>query len=599
MSTGELQTELLGDYQIIKELGHGMMGRVYLAQHRYLKKFHILKVLPEELSKSPSFITRFENEIHLLGILDHPNILKPENVSSDGDHFFLVSQCFTDESGQLLTLSDYLIEKKQLQEGEIYSIATQVAAALDFAHEKSIHDEPLAHRGLKFTNIYLQRNDDELRVKVGDFGLSRIIGIGAVLSRSFRILWEMQAFQAGFEEGEISLNRYHDSDGDVQKLYDSFAQYYAFLAPEQRGRGTTSRDIDAKADVYSYGILLYRLLTGNFPEGFFPMPSECNLDLKIDWDPLIKSCLNIDPEQRPTHLSLEIGKLKSDDQPRPILAPQKIERPEYEPDPAAVFKVDKTVAIYTPTASEPSEIEPIMTEMVVLHGGTFLRGSNEGARDEMPRHAVHLSSFAIDIHPITNEQFIRFLKAMGGEKDVNNNDMIRLRDSRIRKTGGKHSIESGYNKHPVVGVSWYGAMAYAKWIGKRLPTEAEWEVAACGGIEGAQYPTGDQLERATANFFSSDTTPVMSYSANGYGLYDMAGNVYEWCMDWYGYHYYETSMQEPDNPEGPPQGVYRVLRGGCWKSLKEDMRCSHRHRNNPGAMTGTYGFRCVADVQEG
>jgi formylglycine-generating enzyme required for sulfatase activity len=88
----------------------------------------------------------------------------------------------------------------------------------------------------------------------------------------------------------------------------------------------------------------------------------------------------------------------------------------------------------------------------------------------------------------------------------------------------------------------------------------------------------------------------MSYQPNAFGLYDMVGNVYEWCLDWYGFHYYDVAVQEPDNPSGPVQGTHRVLRGGCWKSLKEDLRCSHRHRNNPGTMNGTYGFRCAADV---
>lgn len=281
--------------------------------------------------------------------------------------------------------------------------------------------------------------------------------------------------------------------------------------------------------------------------------------------------------------------------PKPILKPQEIARPEYEADPGAVFQREMQVSHYTPSQVEEQEIEPLLTEMVVIPGGSYMRGSHEGARDEMPRHKVGLPSFALDIHPVTNEQFVRFLQVMGGEKDRNNNDIIRLRDARIKRSGGKLTIESGYAKHPVVGVTWYGAVAYAKWIGKRLPSEAEWEAGATAGRE-VMYPAGAEMERSQANFFSSDTTSVMSYPPNPFGLYDMAGNVYEWCRDWYAYNYYDTSALEPDHPQGPPQGVYRVLRGGCWKSLKEDLRCSHRHRNNPGAVNGTYGFRCAADV---
>ena len=242
-------------------------------------------------------------------------------------------------------------------------------------------------------------------------------------------------------------------------------------------------------------------------------------------------------------------------------------------------------------------MEPLQTEMVVMPAGEYIRGSNEGNRDESPCHKILLESFALDIHPVTNEQFSRFLEYMGGEKDQNYNDIIRLKESRINRAGGRLSIESGYAKHPVVGVTWYGAVAYAKWVGKRLPTEAEWEIASKGGLTGLYYSTGINIEKNQGNFFSSDTTSVKSYAPNAYGLYDMAGNVYEWCQDWYGYNYYESSQQEPDNPKGPLQGVYRVLRGGCWKSLKEDMRCSHRHRNNPGTVNGTYGFRCAANVK--
>ena len=282
---------------------------------------------------------------------------------------------------------------------------------------------------------------------------------------------------------------------------------------------------------------------------------------------------------------------------RPIIEDTQLERPVTEPDPAAVFEVDHTVKHYIPEEKVQREMKPILTDMVIIKGCTFYRGSRDGSRDEMPRHQVTVESFAIDTHPITNEQFVRFLEVLGGVKDSSHLDVIRLKDSRIKRSAGKWSIESGYNKHPVVGVTWYGAVAYAKWIGKRLPTEAEWELAAKGGNDDALYTTGDDIEKTQANFFSSDTTAVMSYAPNSFGLYDMAGNVYEWCQDWYGYNYYETSIQEPENPQGPLQGVYRVLRGGCWKSLKEDLRCSRRHRNNPGTVNGTYGFRCAANVE--
>jgi formylglycine-generating enzyme required for sulfatase activity len=382
-------------------------------------------------------------------------------------------------------------------------------------------------------------------------------------------------------------------------------------------------------------VLAYYLLTKEFPEGYFEMPSVRSSSQQYHWDDLVKSCMQANPKNRPDlliqalesvkemrlhsipHPTAEVVIRQTRSQPeeallsqraaahgegdvvplRPVLHTTQIERPQHDPDPASVFRVDSSVKQYTPEQKEDRLIEPLMTDMEVITGGTFNQGSTDGNRDEMPLHQVILDSFAIDIHPVTNEQFVRFLEAMGGVKDANHNDIIRLKDSRVTSSKGKFSIESGYIKHPVVGVTWYGAVGYAKWVGKRLPTEAEWEAAARGGLENALYPSGEDVEKSQANYFSSDSTVVMSYPPNGNGLYDVAGNVYEWCQDWYDYNYYETAIQEPINPRGPLQGVYRVLRGGCWKSLKEDLRCSKRHRNNPGTVNSTYGFRCAADVE--
>ena len=620
-------TRLLGDYKVVKQIGQGPLGTVYLAEHRYMKNPYVIKVLPEELSTDRSFIQRFEEEITQLVALDHPHIVKIHNISFSQGTYFLVTDCIVDELGETTNLSQWLLGRNKLSDEEIYRLLTQLADALDYAHSKG---KGIAHRGLKLNNILMGKGKGQTDLFVSDYGISRIVGTGAILTRTFKMVAEA----LGLGQSVLS-QKYPVPQVDVQKLtplHTSFLQNYYFLAPEQKLL-EQQQIVDIKCDVYAFGVVAYYLLMGIFPEGSFPLPSERKTESSYFWDPLVTQCLRTDPAKRPENLKLvlenvmhakavksftqvsvhpvEVVKKVEEEELalqqvvrsgssklKPILNVALLERPVTDPDPAAIFQIDTTVKQYNPERKETSNIQPLLTDMVVIPGGAFYRGSNDGNRDEVPRHQVQLDSFAIDIHPVTNEQFVRFLEAMGGEKDNNHQDIIRMRDSRIKRSGGRLSIESGYAKHPVVGVTWYGAVAYARWLGKRLPTEAEWEIAARGGIENSLYPTGDEVEKSQANFFSSDTTAVMSYAPNQNELFDMAGNVYEWCYDWYGYNSYEASVQEPENPKGPLQGVYRVLRGGCWKSLKEDLRCSKRHRNNPGTVNGTYGFRCAADVEE-
>ncbi len=598
----------IGDYILTEHLGNGSMGETYLAQHRFLKRPFILKILPPELASDTDFIRRFEKEVLALAKLEHPHIAKIHNASLADGVYYLIADPILSVSRQPINLGQYFIKNHhRLLEKDVLRIARQIASALDFAHEFT------AHGSIKLSNILLKESEDGPDAFLTDFGLTRIIGPITALSRTYLSTATMLSSEEGIST--------------ASGLHRSFYQNFLFLAPEQRVANHPKTN-PIKSDVYAFGVLLYYLLTGEFPEGYFELPSKKVPDLKWNWDLFICRALQTDPLKRPEQLEMKIEELltltqtaspKSQLQklktiaegnklvapqlavsgvtkPRPLLKPQEIARPSFDAEPGAIFQIESVVAPYRPQPQEEKAPEPLLPEMTVIPAGTYLRGSNHGGRDEMPRHAIHMNAFAIDVHPVTNEQFVLFLEAMGGEKDVNNNDIIRLKDSRINRSGGRINIESGYAKHPVVGVSWYGAVAYAKWVGKRLPTEAEWEIASYGGGENLMYPIGNQIERNDANFFSSDTTPVQSYPPNGYGLYDMAGNVYEWCQDWYDYHFYDTSVQEPNNPKGPVQGVYRILRGGCWKSSKEDLRCAHRHRNNPGVMNGTYGFRCAADV---
>ncbi len=672
-----METRVLGDYQIIKKIGRGSLGTVYLAEHRFMRLQYAVKVFPEELAEDRSFIQRFEEEVSRLSSLEHPHIVKIHNVSYAQGTYFLVTDCVVDPMGEATSLSQFLsVQKAPLPEEEVLFILRQVADALDYAHGKRGGEGAIIHRGLKLSNVLIGRGKGGIHVSLSDFGLSKIVGVGAVLNRTYLALAEaLKIMDPATLQGEPTLN-VGAEPGKVNGLLNSFLQNYAFLAPEQKRHEGKKGVVGIGADVYAFGILAYYLLTREFPEGIFQLPSERVPEYRLNWDSLISSCLQYDPQKRPESLLDALDEVEqpasdSDSTPRSLssIVAQTIERggvpsiatpvatpylppggtvhtkraplaeaqpllqenraqrsgaSDTEPkkfrlvEPAMAAKAKEgAVATAESPKKEASVLftrqavpitsyqieprgsemaEPLQSEMVAIDGGIFTRGSVDGNRDEMPRHKIRLKGFAMDIHPVTNEQFARFLDRMEGEKDEHNHDLIILRDSRIRRTSGRLIIESGYSKHPVVGVTWYGAVAYAKWVGKRLPTESEWEVAARGGDDDAIYPTGDRIERSQANFFSSDTTPVMSYQPNEYGLYDMAGNIYEWCQDWYGYNSYEQSAQEPEQPAGPLQGVYRVLRGGCWKSLVEDLRCSHRHRNNPGTVNGTYGFRCSADL---
>lgn len=634
-----MELRALGDYLLLNQLGHGSLGVSFLAEHRYTKKLYVLKILPEELATDSGFIRRFEEEVRVLAALEHPAIVKVHTVSHAQGRYFLVVDAIVNSLRESTNLAQYMLARnKRLDEETLYDLLHQIASALDYAHKVNLNGRNAIHRGVRLNNVLvLPGNEGRLQAFLSDFGLSRIIGAGAVLTQIFRSVAQ------SLEVAPQLLPRYPAPPLDreqQQLLQASFVQSFAFLSPEQK-RLDRPDTITCDADKYAFGVLIHYLVSGEAPEVAVPFAAAKVGEYKYDWEGLIHSCLKMVPADRPASLVAALQQMKEKvATPRapaperfavqpaaqaptpapvaalaaaavaapakniaepssslaPVIRPTQLQRPQVDLDPARAFQVDTAVTHYTPQANEAKEVKPLLTEMVIIEGGSYFRGSSTGNRDEMPRHQVTVSSFAIDVHPVTNEQFVRFLEMMGGEKDSHHRDLIRLRDSRIKRSGGRLSIESGYHRHPVVGVTWYGAVLYAKWVGKRLPTEAEWEIAASGAGEGHNYPTGETIEKHQANFFSSDTTAVASYPSTSLGLFDMAGNVYEWCDDWYAYNYYEISVQEPENPKGPLQGVYRVLRGGCWKSLKEDLRCSRRHRNNPGTVNGTYGFRCAADV---
>ncbi len=246
--------------------------------------------------------------------------------------------------------------------------------------------------------------------------------------------------------------------------------------------------------------------------------------------------------------------------------------------------------------------------MVLIPAGEFEMGSNgpEAQPDEQPVHTVFVSAFYMDTHEVTNADYQKFVLA-NPEWQKDRIDW-KYHDGDYLRFWTVNNYPEDKGDHPVVYVSWYAAMAYAKWAGKRLPSEAEWEKAARGGLVGAKYAWGNEISAADANYDWNvgDTTVVGSYAANGYGLYDMVGNVWEWCLDAWDSDFYSHS---PDhNPLSDVNNIAqvdlilddyldvksaRVLRGGFYFRYAQFVRVADRDPFTPAFTFLSSGFRCA------
>jgi formylglycine-generating enzyme required for sulfatase activity len=255
-----------------------------------------------------------------------------------------------------------------------------------------------------------------------------------------------------------------------------------------------------------------------------------------------------------------------------------------------------------------------MPEMARIPAGEFVMGSDDGDEDERPAHTVYLEEYSVGVHPVTHRQYARFVRDAGYRPPaiyelpliVTNGG--RDRERLFRRLGAQYvwpdsQLPPERLDHPVTLVRWEDAAAYCKWLAAlsgrpiRLPTEAEWEKAARGGLERCRYPWGNELDPLRANFLTDPslkmthgTTPARAFSPNGYGLYDMAGNVWEWVADWYAPDAYQSAPER--NPNGPVDGRLRLLRGGGWPvSDIRMLTCSHRHEVPPDTYSYSIGFR--------
>ncbi len=249
---------------------------------------------------------------------------------------------------------------------------------------------------------------------------------------------------------------------------------------------------------------------------------------------------------------------------------------------------------FQPSLTPVPAVQYISLEMVFIQGGVFDMGSNSGENDEKPVHSVEVSSFYIGKYEVTNKEYKEYKP--------------------------DHSSYFSDDNYPVECVSWNDAIAYCNWLsdkeglnrcysgsgdkivmdmtrdGYRLPTEAEWEYACRAGSK-KEYYWGNSIDGSYCWYSDNSgkkVHPVGQKKPNNFGLYDMSGNVWEWCWDWYGKSYYSGSPSS--NPSGPSSGSFHVVRGGCWNGNAGSCRLANRNFNKPGYYDGGLGFRVVRRV---
>ncbi|MEV6972569.1 formylglycine-generating enzyme family protein [Kitasatospora sp. NPDC093806] len=299
------------------------------------------------------------------------------------------------------------------------------------------------------------------------------------------------------------------------------------------------------------------------------------------------------------------------------------------------------VALAAPRAPQAPPVSRVARQLTHLPGGRFLMGTDDRtgypADGEGPVRAVELSPFRIAPTTVTNAAFATFVKATGHRTEAEtfgfsyvfegflSRELVAsspavaavpwwraVAGATWRAPEGPGSSVTTRQNHPVVHVSWHDAQAYCAWSGTRLPTEAEWEYAARGGLEQRRYPWGDELTsdgRHLCNIWQGvfptvntaadghrGTAPVTAFRPNGFGLYNVVGNVWEWCADWFSAGFHRTGPRH--DPVGPPDGTARVMRGGshlCHDSYCNRYRVAARSSNTPDSSAGNIGFRVAAD----
>jgi formylglycine-generating enzyme required for sulfatase activity/predicted Ser/Thr protein kinase len=527
-------------YQIVRKLGEGAMGVVYLSNDTWLKREVAIKRIkprdgqdPQERGKA---VQRLIREAQAAAGLKHPHIVAVYDVIPDESSPSIIMEYVRGKS-----LAEAAPWGVPAERSFALRVLQECAGALDFAHSRR-----RVHRDFKPANVMLDEAGSAL---IMDFGIAKML------------------------------------DSPTDSTHGKVTGTFEYMSPEQMNGAA----VDGRSDQYSLAVVAYQLLTG------------CRVFDAPDLGTLISMALL----QPPPPASGRNSRLPEavDAVFWKALAKKAAER--YDSCTEFVTGLEARLLAAGPPKPSQDDIGTVKNQALTvpitrktgvvrvnqidgqrflwIPGGTFLMGCSPGDAecydDEKPAHEVTLSrGFWMGESPVTEGAYKRYAEAKGQSMPVP------LHLDLQETTAGDENL-------PAASVTWDEAASYCKWAGGRLPTEAEWEYAARAGATGARYGNLDDIAWCRSN--SAGPTPVGLKQPNGFGLSDMLGNVWEWTADWYGEEYYKAG--EKIDPQGPPKGTTRTLRGGSWYDYPRSARASGRNRLGPGYRYDVIGFRCVMD----